>query len=88
MAGYWPAYWYRGFIYGTEIARGRDVLELLPSEHLTRNEIAAASRQVECAATAPQRSQGSSRRLPPSSSSTPWVRAVGTRDDSAHWRKP
>ena len=42
MAGYWSAYWYRGFIYGTEIARGLDVLELLPSEHLTRNEIAAA----------------------------------------------
>ena len=43
MAGYWSAYWYRGFIYGTEIARGLDVLELLPSEHLTQNEIAAAS---------------------------------------------
>ena len=43
MAGYWSAYWYRGFIYGTEIARGLDVLELLPSEYLTRNEIAAAS---------------------------------------------
>ena len=43
MAGYWSAYWYRGFIYGTEIARGLDVLELLPSEYLTENEIAAAS---------------------------------------------
>ena len=43
MAGYWSAYWYRGFIYGTEIARGLDVLELLPSEYLTRNEIAAAA---------------------------------------------
>ena len=43
FGGYWSAYWYRGFIYGTEIARGLDVLELLPSEHLTRNEIAAAS---------------------------------------------
>ncbi len=43
MAGYRSAYWYRGFIYGTEIARGLDVLELLPSEHLTQNEIAAAS---------------------------------------------
>ncbi len=43
MAGYWSTYWYRGFIYGTEIARGLDVLELLPSEYLTRNEIAAAS---------------------------------------------
>ena len=43
MAGYWSAYWYRGFIYGTEIARGLDILELLPSELLTENEIAAAS---------------------------------------------
>jgi len=43
MAGYWSAYWYRGFIYGTEIARGLDILELLPSEFLTENEIGAAS---------------------------------------------
>ena len=43
MAGYWSAYWYRGFIYGTEIARGLDVLELLPSEFLTEHENVAAS---------------------------------------------
>ncbi len=43
MGGFWSAYWYRGYIYGTEIARGLDVLELLPSEFLTENEIAAAS---------------------------------------------
>ena len=43
MGGYWSAYWYRGYIYGTEIARGLDVLRLLPSEYLTANEIAAAS---------------------------------------------
>ena len=43
MGGYWSAYWYRGYIYGTEIARGLDVLELLPSEYLTENEIAAAA---------------------------------------------
>ncbi len=43
MGGYWSAYWYDGFIYGTEIARGLDVLKLLPSEHLTKNEIEAAS---------------------------------------------
>lgn len=42
-AGFWSAYWYRGKIYGTEIARGLDVLALLPSEHLTQNEIAAAA---------------------------------------------
>ena len=43
MGGFWSAYWYRGYIYGTEIARGLDVLELLPSEHLTENELAAAA---------------------------------------------
>ena len=43
MAGYWSTYWYRGFVYGTEIARGLDVLELQPSEFLTRNELVAAS---------------------------------------------
>ena len=46
MGGFWSAYWYRGYIYGTEIARGLDVLELLPSEHLTENEIAAAAASV------------------------------------------
>jgi uncharacterized protein (DUF305 family) len=40
--GYWSTYWYRGRIYGTEIVRGLDVFRLLPSEHLTENEIAAA----------------------------------------------
>ena len=42
MGGYWSAYWYKGFVYGTEIARGLDILRLLPSEHMTENEIAAA----------------------------------------------
>ncbi|WP_376694139.1 DUF305 domain-containing protein [Wenzhouxiangella sp. EGI_FJ10409] len=42
MGGYWSTYWYDGRIYGTEIARGLDVFELLPSEHLSDNEIAAA----------------------------------------------
>jgi uncharacterized protein (DUF305 family) len=40
--GYWSTYWYNGLIYGTEIVRGLDVLALLPSEHLTASEIAAA----------------------------------------------
>ena len=40
--GHWSAYWYNGRIYATEIARGLDVLELLPSEHLSRDEIEAA----------------------------------------------
>ncbi len=43
MGGFWSAYWYRGYIYGAEIARGLDVLELLPSEHLSDNELAAAA---------------------------------------------
>ena len=43
MGGYWSTYWYRGKIYGTEIARGLDVMALEPSEHLTANEIAAAA---------------------------------------------
>ncbi|MGH9463719.1 MAG: DUF305 domain-containing protein, partial [Vicinamibacteria bacterium] len=43
MGGYWSAYWYNGYIYGTEIARGLDVLRLSPSEYLSQNEIDAAS---------------------------------------------
>ncbi|MDP9415296.1 MAG: DUF305 domain-containing protein [Pseudomonadota bacterium] len=43
LGGYWSTYWYNGRIYGTEIARGLDVLELKPSEHLTENELAAAA---------------------------------------------
>ena len=40
--GYWSTYWYQGRIYGTEIIRGVDVFALIPSEHLSANEIAAA----------------------------------------------
>jgi len=43
LAGYWSTYWYNGHIYGSEIARGFDSLALTPSEHLSANEIAAAS---------------------------------------------
>jgi hypothetical protein len=42
--GYWSTYWYNGYIYGTEIARGIDVFKLTPSEHLSKNEIEAATR--------------------------------------------
>jgi uncharacterized protein (DUF305 family) len=42
LGGFWSAYWYGGRIYGTEIVRGLDVLKLVPSEHLSENEIAAA----------------------------------------------
>ena len=42
IGGYWSTYWYNGKIYGTEIVRGLDVFELLPSDYLTENELAAA----------------------------------------------
>ena len=42
LGGYWSTYWYGGRIYGTEIARGLDIFGLVPSEHLSENEIAAA----------------------------------------------
>lgn len=41
--GYWSTYWYNGYIYGTEIARGLDVMQLQASDLLSENEIAAAS---------------------------------------------
>ncbi|MDX2192484.1 MAG: hypothetical protein NW201_03950 [Gemmatimonadales bacterium] len=41
-AGHWSAYWYNGHIYGSEIARGLDIWELVPSPYLTQNEIDAA----------------------------------------------
>jgi hypothetical protein len=40
--GFWSAYWHNGYIYGSEIVRGLDVLRLTPSEHLSANELAAA----------------------------------------------
>jgi len=43
LGGYWSTYWYNGKIYGTEIARGLDVLALVPSEYLSENEVAAAA---------------------------------------------
>jgi len=42
LGGFWSTYWYNGHIYGAEIARGLDVFGLVPSEHLTEAEIAAA----------------------------------------------
>jgi hypothetical protein len=43
VAGEWSAYWYNGHIYGSEIARGLDILSLKPSQYLSQNEIDAAS---------------------------------------------
>jgi hypothetical protein len=42
IGGSWGAYWYNGEIYSSEMARGLDILELVPSEHLSASEIAAA----------------------------------------------
>jgi hypothetical protein len=40
--GYWSVYYYNGFLYGSEIARGLDIFQLTPSEFLSQNEIDAA----------------------------------------------
>jgi hypothetical protein len=46
--GDWSSYYYNGYIYGSEMSRGIDVLKLLPSKYLTQNEIDAAA-QVKLA---------------------------------------
>jgi len=43
MGGQWSTYYYNGYIYGSEIARGTDVLKLVPTKDLTQNEIDAAA---------------------------------------------
>ncbi|HZY28258.1 MAG TPA: hypothetical protein VFE49_08400 [Jiangellaceae bacterium] len=43
LGGLWATYWYNGFVYGTEIARGFDTFGLVPSDQLSANEIEAAS---------------------------------------------
>jgi hypothetical protein len=40
--GSWSAYWYNGAIVSSEIARGLDVAELVPSPYISQNEIDAA----------------------------------------------
>tara|TARA_B000000475_G_scaffold164722_2_gene132571 strand:- start:1232 stop:3421 length:2190 start_codon:yes stop_codon:yes gene_type:complete len=42
--GYWSAYFYKGYIYGTEITRGLDVFKLTPSKFLNEDDIAKASK--------------------------------------------
>ncbi len=42
MGGSWSVYWYNGAIVSSEIARGLDVAELVPSEFISQNEIDAA----------------------------------------------
>jgi hypothetical protein len=42
IGGSWGAYYWNGYIYSSEMARGLDILELLPSDKLSANELAAA----------------------------------------------
>ena len=44
--GSWSVYWYNGLIVSSEIARGLDIFELIPSDVLTQNEIDAANSVV------------------------------------------
>jgi hypothetical protein len=46
VGGHWSVYWHNGKIYGAEIARGIDVLELQASDHLSEIELAAAMRAI------------------------------------------
>lgn len=43
MGGSWSVYWYNGLIVNSEIARGLDIFELVPSGFLSQNEIDAAN---------------------------------------------
>ncbi|MCC6774963.1 MAG: hypothetical protein IT360_27595 [Gemmatimonadaceae bacterium] len=42
MGGSWSVYWYNGALVSSEIARGMDVAELVPSQYISQNEIDAA----------------------------------------------
>src|SRR5690606_11177621 len=42
MAGSWSAYWHNGLIISSQIARGPDVLELVPRAYLSANATQAA----------------------------------------------
>src|SRR5437868_937278 len=42
IGGSWGAYWWNGLIYSSELDRGFDIMELLPSDQLSANEIEAA----------------------------------------------
>ncbi len=42
IGGSWGAYYWNGYVYSSELARGFDVLELLPTDQLSANELAAA----------------------------------------------
>lgn len=42
IGGSWGAYYWNGYVYSSELARGFDVYELMPSDQLSANELAAA----------------------------------------------
>ncbi|HVX39262.1 MAG TPA: hypothetical protein VHB25_06780 [Gemmatimonadaceae bacterium] len=42
IGGSWGAYYWNGYIYSSELARGFDIYELTPTDKLSANEIAAA----------------------------------------------
>lgn len=42
IGGSWGAYYWNGLVYSSELARGFDILELLPTDKLSKNELAAA----------------------------------------------
>jgi hypothetical protein len=42
MGGSWSAYWYNGQIISSEIARGLDVADMVPTQYVSQNEIDAA----------------------------------------------
>ncbi len=46
VGGSWSIYWYNGYLINSEIARGLDIFELVPSEFITQNEIDAANTVV------------------------------------------
>jgi hypothetical protein len=46
LGGFWSGYWFNGNVYGSEIARGLDALELTATDALSANEIAAANTVV------------------------------------------
>lgn len=62
-AGFWSAYWYDGHIYGTEIGRGFDVLELSADDVISDDELAAA-RSTELDEVNPQAQVGYAARQP------------------------
>ncbi len=43
MGGSWSVYWYNGLLVSSEIARGLDIFELVPSAYISQNEIDAAN---------------------------------------------